>query len=116
MDAVILFLCAIAGALVAAGLSLVPALHVYNVAGFLILAQISLGPFVPDEALVFFFLGMVTGYAILNSITSIFLSVPDDSTVFIVLPGQKYLLQRRGYEAVVLSGLGGLAGSSCCCC
>ena len=30
--------------------------------------------------------------------------------IFVVLPGQKYLLQRRGYEAVALTGLGGLAG------
>ena len=46
----------------------------------------------------------------LNTIPSIFLSAPDDSTVFMVLPGQKYLLQRRGYEALVLTGIGGLGG------
>jgi putative membrane protein len=46
----------------------------------------------------------------LNSIPGIFLAAPDDSTVFVVLPGQKYLLQRRGYEAVVLTGVGGLGG------
>jgi len=38
------------------------------------------------------------------------LSAPDDSTVFVVLPGQKYLLQRRGWEAVLLTGGGGLGG------
>ena len=32
------------------------------------------------------------------------------TTMFVILPSQKYLLQRRGYEAVVLSGLGGLGG------
>jgi putative membrane protein len=57
-----------------------------------------------------FFLGLITGYAMLNTIPSIFLSAPDDSTVFVVLPGQKYLLQQRGYEAVVLTGIGGLGG------
>jgi putative membrane protein len=110
MDAVFLFLSAIAGTLVAGLLSLVPALHVYNVAGFLILATVTFGNLVPIEWLAFFFLGLVTGYAILNTISSVFLSVPDDSTIFIVLPGQKYLQQQRGYEAVVLSGLGGLGG------
>lgn len=110
MPSVILLLWAVAGTLVAALLAVVPALHVYNIAGFLILATVTYGEIVPPETLAFFFLGMVTGYAILNSIASIFLSVPDDSTVFIVLPGQKYLLQRRGYEAIVLSGLGGLGG------
>jgi putative membrane protein len=62
------------------------------------------------EQMAFLFLGLITGYAMLNTISSIFLSVPDDSTVFIVLPGQKYLLQKRGYEAVVLTGIGGLGG------
>jgi putative membrane protein len=46
----------------------------------------------------------------LNTIPSIFFSAPDDSTVFVVLPGQKYLLQQRGYEAAVLTGIGSLGG------
>jgi len=29
--------------------------------------------------------------------------------VFVVLPGQKYLLQGRGYEASILTGVGSLA-------
>ncbi len=101
---------AVVGALVASLLSLVPALHIYNVAGFIILATATLGEFVPPEQLAMFFLGMITGYAMLNTIPSIFLAAPDDSTIFVVLPGQKYLLQRRGYEAAVLTGIGGLGG------
>ncbi len=99
-----------AGALVASVLALVPALHIYNVAGFIILATATLGEFAPPEMLAMFFLGLITSYSMLNTIPSIFLSAPDDSTVFVVLPGQKYLLQRRGYEAVVLTGIGGLGG------
>ncbi|MBN1484766.1 MAG: tripartite tricarboxylate transporter permease [Chloroflexia bacterium] len=110
MPAGLLLLWAVGGALVAALLSLIPALHIYNVAGFLLLATAALGPLMPAEALAFLFLGMITSYSILNTIASIFFSVPDDSAIFIVLPGQKYLLQRRGYEAVVLTGLGGLGG------
>ncbi|HHN94165.1 MAG TPA: hypothetical protein ENK17_05300, partial [Anaerolineae bacterium] len=101
---------AVGGALVAAVLSLVPALHIYNVAGFIILATAALGEVMPPEHLAMFFIGLITSYAILNTIPSIFLSAPDDSTIFVVLPGQKYLLQRRGYEAAVLTGLGGLGG------
>ncbi|MEE8389757.1 MAG: tripartite tricarboxylate transporter permease [Anaerolineae bacterium] len=101
---------AVGGALTASVLSLVPALHIYNVAGFIILATATLGEFVPPESLAFFFLGLVTSYSMLNTIPSIFLSAPDNSTVFVVLPGQKYLLQQRGYEAVVLTGIGGLGG------
>ncbi|MFP4393992.1 MAG: tripartite tricarboxylate transporter permease [Anaerolineales bacterium] len=105
-----LLLWAIGGAVAASLLALVPALHIYNVAGFLILLRDPLSSVLPPEAMAFLFLGMITGYAMLNTIPSIFLSAPDDSTVFIVLPGQKYLLQQRGYEAVVLTGVGGLGG------
>jgi putative membrane protein len=100
----------VVGTLVASVLALVPALHIYNVAGFIILATATLGDFMPPELMAMFFLGMITGYAMLNTIPSIFLAAPDDSTVFVVLPGQKYLLQSRGYEAVVLTGIGGLGG------
>ena len=109
-EMLILFGMSAAGAIVAAALALVPALHVYNVAGLIILGWGMLGNFIPPEYLAFFFLGMITSYAMLNTIPSIVLSAPDDSTVFVVLPGQKYLLQRRGYEAVVLTGIGGLGG------
>jgi putative membrane protein len=57
-----------------------------------------------------FMLGLVVGYAVLNSIPSIFLAAPDDSTIFLALPGQKYLMERRGFEASVLSGVGALGG------
>jgi len=101
---------AAAGALAASVLALAPALHIYNVAGFIVLASATWGEFIPPEMLAMFFLGMITGYSMLNTIPSIFLSAPDDSTVFVVLPGQKYLLRRRGYEAALLTGIGGLGG------
>ncbi len=103
-----LLLWALIGALGASLLALVPALHIYNVAGILLLLGGALEPVLDPERMAFLFLGMITGYAILNTIPSIFLSVPDDSTIFMVLPGQKYLMQQRGYEAVVLSGIGSL--------
>jgi putative membrane protein len=105
-----LMLWSLGGAIAASLLALVPALHIYNVAGFVLLLSGSLAPFLSPEQMAFLFLGMITGYAMLNTIPSIFLSAPDDSTVFIVLPGQKYLMQQRGYEAVVLTGIGGLGG------
>jgi putative membrane protein len=103
-------LTAAAGVLLATTLSLVPALHIYNVAGLVILTTAALGDVLAPDRLAMLFLGMITGYAMMNAIPSIFLSVPDDSTVLIVLPGQKYLRQGRGYEAAVLSGVGGLGG------
>lgn len=105
-----LMLWAVIGAVSASVLALVPALHIYNVAGFLVLISPTLANFMNPEQMAFLFLGMITGYSMLNTIPSIFLSAPDNSTVFIVMPGQKYLLQQRGYEAVVLTGIGGLGG------
>jgi putative membrane protein len=108
-----LLLAAVGGTLVASVLSLMPALHIYNVAGLVLLATTSLGwagDVLSAAQLAFFFLGMVIGYATINTIPSIFFAAPDESTLFIVLPGQKYLLQRRGYEAAVLTGIGGLGG------
>lgn len=105
-----LLLWALLGTVAASLLAMVPALHIYNVAAlFLLLVDASVLDFAP-EPMSFLFLGMVTGYAMMNTVPSIFLSAPDESMIFVVLPGQKYLLQRRGYEAVVLTGLGGLGG------
>jgi putative membrane protein len=101
---------AVAGVLIAALLAWVPALHIYNVAGLVVLAAPALEGIMPPDGLAMLFLGMVTGYAVLNTIPSVFFSAPDDSTIFIVLPAQKFLLQKRGYEAAVLSGIGGLGG------
>jgi putative membrane protein len=105
-----LLLYALGGAALASFLACIPALHIYNVAGLLVLFGAGSGELLPPEATAFFFLGLVTGYAVVNAVPGIFFAAPDDSTLFVVLPGQKYLLQRRGYEAAVLAGLGSLGG------
>jgi putative membrane protein len=102
---------AVAGTLLAATLALLPALHVYNVAGIFILLTLRAQTLVGGNELAMMLVGMIVGYAMLNTISAIFLGAPDDSTVFMVLPGQKYLLLSRGYEAAVLSGIGGLGGA-----
>ncbi len=101
---------AIAGTLLASTLALVPALHVYNIAGIFILFALRAQNFIAPDELAMLLLGMIVGYAMLNTISAIFLGAPDDSTVFIVLPGQKYLMLSRGYEAAVLTGIGALGG------
>ncbi len=110
MDALTLIGFAVIGSLFASLLALIPALHIYNVAGLLILAAGSLSAFLSLDQLAMLMLGMVVGYSMLSTIPSTLLAAPDESSVFIVLPGQKWLLQRRGYEAVILTGVGGLGG------
>ena len=104
------FVYALSGALAASVLACIPALHVYNVVGLLLALNVKAGSFIGPEALSALMLGLITGYAMLNAIPSIFLSVPEESTVFVILPGQKYLRQRRGWEAALLTGVGGLGG------
>lgn len=63
MTIIVPLLYAIGGALAASVLALVPALHIYNVAGFIILISATLGEFAPPELLAMFFLGMITSYS-----------------------------------------------------
>ena len=110
MNYLVLVGAALVGTVLSAFLSCIPALHIYNMAGLLVVLAVKVRGLVPDEPLAMFMLGMVVGYAVLNTIPSIFLGAPDDSTVFVALPGQKYLMERRGFEAAVLTGVGGLGG------
>lgn len=90
-----------------------PGVHIYNIIGLFVLMAHSLSAngIVPlPEVLIPFFAGMMVGYAMLNTIPSIFLSAPDESALFTVLPGRKYLMRGRGYEAVMITAAGGLMG------
>jgi putative membrane protein len=110
MDYVGLLGAALAGTVLSSLLACLPALHIYNVAGLLILLAPRLEGLLPGDMLALFMLGLVIGYAVVNTIPSIFFGAPDESTLFVVLPGQRYLMQQRGFEASVLTGVGGLGG------
>jgi len=56
-----------------------------------------------------FFMSLLVSWSIINTIPSMFFGAPDEAAVFVVLPGQKYMLQGRGYEAAILTGIGSLA-------
>ncbi|MBN1676127.1 MAG: tripartite tricarboxylate transporter permease [Kiritimatiellae bacterium] len=112
-DILLVILGAAAGATVSALLACVPALHVYSVMGLVALGLHGLaarGIDVPPALLVAGAAGMIVGFALLNTIPSVLLAAPDESALFTVLPGQEYLLRGRGYEAVMLTGAGGLGG------
>ncbi len=103
-------LAALAGTLLAALLALVPALHVYNVAGLALLLALGYPGAVPPETLAMFMLGMVVSYAMLNTLPAVFFSAPDESMIFATLPAQKYLLAGRGFEAILITAFGSLGG------
>lgn len=110
MDYPALLGAALAGTVLASLLACLPALHIYNVAGLLIILGPKIEGVLPGDMLAMFMLGLVIGYAVVNTIPSIFFGAPDESTLFVVLPGQRYLMERRGFEASVLTGVGGLGG------
>ncbi|MDQ7779606.1 MAG: tripartite tricarboxylate transporter permease [Planctomycetota bacterium] len=88
--------------------SLLPGLHVYNIAGLILLYSLAHPGAIAEQALPGLMLGMVVGYAFVSNIPSLFLGAPDESAIFVVLPGQKYMMSGRGYEAAMLMGVGSL--------
>ncbi len=110
MDYAVLIGAALAGTVVASLLACLPALHIYNVAGLLIILAPRFEGAIAGDLLAMFMLGLVIGYAVVNTIPSVFFGAPDESTLFVVMPAQRYLMQQRGYEASVLTGVGGLGG------
>jgi putative membrane protein len=114
MEKVVLSSCA--GTLVSALIGWLPALHVYNVAMLLIVfhQQVEKTALGSDPYVIMpFMMGLIVGWAILNTVPTVFLGAPDESAVLMVFPTQKYLMQGRGYEATMLSALGALGGIAC---
>ena len=108
MDYAVLVVCALGGTILAVCLACIPALHIYNIAGLLLVLLVRYETAVDPQVVSFLLLGMMVGYALASVIPSVFLSVPDEATMWLVLPAQQYLLRGRGYEAVVLSLVGSL--------
>lgn len=106
-------LVALLGTCVAAVVSCIPSLHIYNVLACVVLILNLFSP--PNTAiheLLFpFFIGMMAGYTMLSTIPSIFVAAPDESAYFTVLPGHKMLMAGRGIHAVVLTA-GGSMGAA----
>jgi len=106
-------LAVLVGTLLACFLAILPGLHIYNVMGLAVLLIYKLqasGLDVAPNVYVPFMIGLVVGWSVLNTIPSVLLGAPDESAIFTVLPGQKYLMTGRGYEGTMMIGAGSLAG------
>jgi len=113
MDFLTLLIYALAGTILGSFLFVVPSIHFLNFSGVIIAVWMhytGLFPLGEPLALFAFFMGMVVSFGIMNTVPSMFLGAPDESAVFVVLPGAKYMLQGKGYEAAMLTGVGGLLG------
>ncbi|MBQ9727005.1 MAG: tripartite tricarboxylate transporter permease [Kiritimatiellae bacterium] len=107
-------LAVLAGTAVACLLGLLPGLHIYNVMGVLVLGVLGLaksGIDVPVEVYLPAMTGMVVGWSVVNTIPAVLLGTPDESALFTVLPGQKYLMSGRGFEGTMITAVGSLAGA-----
>ncbi len=98
------------GAIFGSLLGLIPALHVYNVAG-LVIALKTVGTLeIAAQTLHFVLLGMVVGYVFFSTLPGLFLAVPDESLAFSVLPAQQMIRRGAGYTAAMLTAVGVLGG------
>ncbi|MFH0881309.1 MAG: tripartite tricarboxylate transporter permease [Lentisphaerota bacterium] len=104
-------LIALAGVGIAAVFSIIPGLHIYNVIAFTMLiafAFIDIFKALDPLYTTCFIMGMVVGFSVLFTVSSQFFQPCDDSFRSVMLPHERYLFEGRGYEAVMLSGVGSL--------
>ena len=107
-------LAVLAGTAIACVLGVLPGLHIYNVMGVLVLGVMGLaetGVDVPAEVFLPAMPGMIVGWSVVNTIPAVLLGTPDESALFTVLPGQKYLMSGRGFEGTMITAVGALAGA-----
>lgn len=88
---------------------LIPGIHVNLVSVIIISASGILSKFTSVEPLVAFIVALALTHTFLDTIPSIFLGAPDETSLS-VLPGHAMLLEGKGLEAVKLTVIGSLAG------
>ncbi len=98
------------GTLIGSAISFFPSLHIYNVAGISLLIWDIFQNILPEVGMIPFFTSLIVAFSFINSIPMTMLSAADESASAIILPGTKNLLLGKGYETVILSGIGGLVG------
>ena len=98
----------IVGVLAGTITGLTPGIHINLVALFLVSASAFFLNFLTPVSLVVFIVAMSITHTFLDFIPSILLGAPDEDTSLSILPGHKFLLEGKGYEAIIYT----LYGSS----
>ncbi len=111
MDDFTLISIALLGTVAGSCIAQLPGLHVYNVAGGVLVASINTS--LHGMPLAMLWIGLLVGWVISNTIPSIFLYAPDDANAFTVLPATRLLLRGQGFEAALLVGGGSLGALIC---
>lgn len=112
MEIIGLLVAIVVGTLVASVMACLPALHIYNVAGFALLFALPVirEGIISSSILIAFMMSLIVAYSVLNTIPSIFLGAPDESAIFVTMPGTRALMQGKGFECAVLTAVGSLGG------
>jgi len=88
---------------------LAPGIHPNTVVVFLLAISPLLLNFTSPLILAIFIISCATTNTFTDSIPSIYLGAPEESTALSVLPGHRYLLQGKGHEAIMLTIIGSLS-------
>ena len=90
---------------------LFPGMHVYNVLGFIMIFGMVLAESINPIYLVSLIVGMMLGYIMtFSSISTLYFQAPDDSTMFFMMPSQKYMMKGKAHAAAMLGAVGSLVG------
>jgi putative membrane protein len=100
----------LAGIVAGAFTGLVPGIHINLVGTILISLSATIFAKIDSIYLAIFISSVAITHTFVDFIPSIFLGCPDDNSSLSVLPGHELLKDGRGYEAVMLTIYGGLAG------
>lgn len=100
----------ILGTLMGSALCVIPALHIYNVAGIAMVIWTGARYLIPYYALAPFFMSLVVAYSFMNTLPMTFLGAADESAGATMLPSLSLVTKGRGQDASLLTGLGTLMG------
>ncbi|GAB4273449.1 MAG: tripartite tricarboxylate transporter permease [Candidatus Rifleibacteriota bacterium] len=91
-------------------ISFLPALHIYNVIGIFLMIVLKFEATMAPMQLISLCIGMIVGYSILNTVPATYFGPGDESMSYYILPSADWVAKGRGYESVVLTGIGALGG------
>ncbi|MFA6072797.1 MAG: tripartite tricarboxylate transporter permease [Candidatus Woesearchaeota archaeon] len=103
-----IFFAILLGVLAGTFSGLSPGIHVNLVSAVVVGFAGGLIPIFGVEAIIVFIIAMAITHTFLDFLPSIFLGAPDPDNAISVLPGHKFLLEGKGFEAVKLMAIGSL--------
>jgi putative membrane protein len=110
-NALTIILYVILGTFAGSLLCVIPALHIYNVAGNAVVLWMGTKSLIPYYALAPFFMSLVVSFAFINTIPMTFFNTADESAGASMLPSTDMVTRGRGKDAALLTGMGTLAGA-----